>query len=76
MDWQLSEGGGYVVDSAGFTIGAAQILERFAELEDLLADIAACGVVLDDERLRYVEVQIDQDTWEHLRRITQTRSSG
>jgi hypothetical protein len=33
---------------------------------ELLREIAASGVVFEDERVRYVEVQIDRDTWREL----------
>lgn len=34
----------------------------------LLREVAESGVVIDDPRLRYVEVQVDRDTWECLQR--------
>jgi hypothetical protein len=33
---------------------------------DLLRDVATSGVSYDESRVRYVEVQIDRDTWEAL----------
>lgn len=39
---------------------------RIATLEkadEILSEIAACGVSYADERINYVEVQIDRDTW-------------
>lgn len=55
--------------------GAAELLalardciEYTTDIEDLLRDIANSGVELEDERLRYVTVQIDRPTWEALRR--------
>lgn len=40
-------------------------LRRLA-LEELLEDVASCGVEFEDERLRYVTVQIDRETWLRL----------
>lgn len=38
-------------------------------LLDLLEEIASSGVAFEDDRLRYLDVQIDRDTWEKLKRI-------
>jgi hypothetical protein len=32
----------------------------------LLADVAASGVELEDERMRYVVVQLDRDVWSRI----------
>ena len=33
---------------------------------ELLLDVADAGVAFDDERLKYVEVQIDRATWDAI----------
>lgn len=43
-------------------------------MEELLRDVASSGVELDDERLRYVVVQIDRQTWEALIRWRDERA--
>ena len=37
------------------------------EAEALLLEVAAAGVVLDDPRIGYVEIQIDRETWKAIR---------
>ena len=41
------------------------------DLEELINEVARSGVVLDDIRLDYVEVQINRRTWEVVRRIVE-----
>ena len=50
--------------------------DRIHELEventsllDLLRDVRNSGVVLDDARLGYLEVQIDRPTWDEIREV-------
>lgn len=50
-------------------------LRRLA-LEELLEDVASCGVEFEDERLRYVTVQIDRSTWLQLQRWLDSRGDG
>ena len=38
-------------------------------LRELLTDVANSGVSFDDERLKYVEVQIDRSTWDRLQQL-------
>ena len=45
----------------------AERLREIGELQDLLGDVLASGVVLDDERIRYLTVQIDRPTWNEIR---------
>src|SRR3989304_4485465 len=42
------------------------------KLEGLLDEVAESGVELDDERLKYVAVQIDLETWNKIRRALKT----
>lgn len=37
-----------------------------ARLTELLRDVATCGQVMPDRRMRYTEVQIDWQTWDAL----------
>ena len=39
-------------------------------LRALLREVAECGVESADERVRYVAVQIDADTWARVKAIT------
>jgi len=41
-----------------------------AELRALLREVAEGGVEFADERVRYVAVQIDADTWARVKAIT------
>lgn len=41
-------------------------------LRGLLAEVAASGVSFEDERVGYVEVQIDRDTWTEIAAVTAT----
>lgn len=43
-----------------------QLIGYIDALDEILADVAAAGVELDDKRLRYVTLQIDRTTWELL----------
>lgn len=47
--------------------------QRRLALEELLEDVASCGVEFEDERLRYVTVQIDRSTWLQLQRWLDSR---
>lgn len=38
-------------------------------LRVLCAEVARSGVAFTDERVKYVEVQIDRDTWDQLQRL-------
>lgn len=42
---------------------------RVAELERVIEEVASCGVSMSDERLDYVEIQIDCDTWREVKEI-------
>jgi hypothetical protein len=44
------------------------LMTRIERLDNLLREVAASGVVFEDERVGYVEVQIDRDTWLELQR--------
>ena len=41
--------------------------ERADAAEALLLEVAGAGVVLDDSRIGYVEIQIDRETWLAIR---------
>lgn len=43
--------------------------EENTRLRELLGDVAAAGVAFDDERLGYLEVQIDRETWREIRAL-------
>lgn len=49
-------------------------IDQVTDMEELLRDVASSGVELDDERLRYVVVQIDRQTWEALIRWRDERA--
>ena len=38
-------------------------------LRELIEEVASCGVSMQDERLSYVEVQIDTDTWAEIKSV-------
>jgi hypothetical protein len=44
---------------------AAEVLAA-SGLADLLREVADCGVSFEDERIKWVEVQIDRPTWEKV----------
>ena len=52
---------------------AVRTRDRFADENDRLAaiveEVASCGVSMQDERLSYVEVQIDTDTWAEIKSV-------
>jgi hypothetical protein len=41
-------------------------------LREALREVAACGVSFEDERIGYVEVQIDRSTWERVKALGDT----
>ena len=46
--------------------------ELFAEnerLRELLAEVGGAGVAFEDERVDYVEIQIDRETWEAIKAV-------
>src|SRR5690606_568610 len=43
------------------------------QLRELICDVAASGVVVDDARLRYVEIQVDRQTWDEVRTLAAAR---
>ena len=47
--------------------------KMLAEYEELLRDVADSGVVLDDARLDYVEVQIHREVWETVTGLVGTK---
>jgi len=52
----------------------AVLADRDAEnerLRELLAEVAASGVEMDDPRIGYVVVQIDRKTWQDLSALNQ-----
>ena len=44
--------------------------------EALLLEVAAAGVVLDDPRIGYVEIQIDRETWQAIRAAVGAKEDG
>lgn len=40
--------------------------KKMREAADLLLEIARAGVVFEDERVGYVEIQVDRSTWRSL----------
>lgn len=48
----------------------AKIYNKWIEdLQDLIYEVACAGVVSDDPRLGYVEIQIDPITWSDLQQF-------
>lgn len=40
-------------------------------MADLLREVADSGVAFEDPRIRYVDVQIDGDTWDEIRALAE-----
>ena len=49
----------------------AEQWRRLATPFEILREVAGSGVVMDDERLDYVEIQIDRETWLALKRAVE-----
>lgn len=51
----------------------AEVTDTLAEvdrLRELLRDVAESGVAFDDERIHWVEIQIDRETWRSITGLT------
>lgn len=46
----------------------ASILKEHHALKELLKELANSAVSFDDERIGYVDVQINRETWEKLQK--------
>jgi hypothetical protein len=51
----------------GYAAGQRQATTEIARLRGLIREVAASGVAFQDDRLNYVEVQVDVETWRAVR---------
>ena len=53
-----------------------QLRATNAELLSLLRDVAESGISFEDERIKYLEVQIDRETWQAIRAVLDSGHGG
>lgn len=46
------------------------------QLRELICDVAASGVVFEDERLDYLEIQVDRQTWDEVCALAARQQGG
>jgi len=69
MDWLCERVSAWPSESVRVLAELVALRAQVQEMREVIRDMADSGVAMDDERIGWVEVQVDRATWNEVLRL-------